>query len=325
MKKILLGIVVLGLLVVVVVVGAGFYLVNKISTPEFKASLVEEAKKAAGTNVEVKSIDISLLSGVTLKGLKVDNPPPFTGPFLTAEEFVLRYKLGPLMSGRVEVEELSLTKPVIAMSQDKKGAFNYEKLGGGAPAAPAKTGTTTTTTTSSGSSVPLDIHLNKLAVNDLDVVMTDANNLTLMKVEKANFDSSFQMAGGKAGGKGEASIKTLNMADMLFLRDMKTTLDASTEAVKLAPLKAKLAGGDAGGDIAVNLKPSMKYVTHLEVKGADIKTLIAEAKSAGGIEGKLQAKATFEGTGGMETMKGKGKAEITSCKITNSKVLGMIS
>src|SRR5687767_14352090 len=137
MKKILLAVVALGFLFVVALLGVGFYLVSRISTPEFKASLVAKAREAAGTDVQVTDLDISLLSGVTMKGVTIANPQPFKGTFLTADAFVLRYRLGPLMGGRVEVEELSLKKPVVTLAMDAKGGMNYERLGGGAPAAPA--------------------------------------------------------------------------------------------------------------------------------------------------------------------------------------------
>ena len=86
-------------------------------------------------------MDISLLSGVTLKGIAIANPAPFPGDFLTADAFVLRYRLRPLLAGRVEVERLALEKPALALAMDARGGFNYEKLGGsaceeGAPPAP---------------------------------------------------------------------------------------------------------------------------------------------------------------------------------------------
>jgi hypothetical protein len=323
MKKLLLAVGVLALLLLVVVlgvVGYGFHLVGQLKTPEFKASLLQKVKDSAGTNVEVQDLDISLLSGVTLKGVRVDNPPPLKGPLLSADAFVLKYRLRPLLSQRFEVEELSLTKPVIALSMDAKGGLNYERLGGGAskPAAgtaPAATGS---------SSLPLTLVLSKLSVSHAEVSMTDAAKATLLKVQDANFDSAFEIVGGAATGKGDARIAAISMADMLFLRDVKTRLEVSPAAVKLAPLSSQLAGGQAGGDMTLDLK-NFRYTTNLDVKDADVKTLISEAKAAGGVEGKLVAKASFAGTGGMETLTGKGHAEIAGCRVTNSKVLTMLS
>jgi hypothetical protein len=132
------------------------------------------------------------------------------------------------------------------------------------------------------------------------------------------------VAGGVATGKGDARIAALSLADMLFLRDVQTKLQVSPAAVKLAPLSSKLAGGSAGGDMNLDLK-SFRYTTTLDVKNADVKTLITEAKAAGGVEGKLMAQASFEGSGGMETLKGKGHAQVDNCRVTQSKVMTMLS
>jgi uncharacterized protein involved in outer membrane biogenesis len=255
--------------------------------------------------------------------MRVANPRPYTGNFMTADAFVLRYKLGPLLSGRLEVEELSLKKPMIAMAMDAKGGFNYEKLGPAA-AASGQAAPAAEAAPAAPAALPLTLVLSKLAVEDLSVSMTDHTNLSLMNIDDADFTSSFEVVGASARGKGDAKIATVSMADMLYLRDISTTLDASSDAIKLAPLKARIAGGETGGDLTVDLK-DFKYTMNLDLKGASVKKLIEEAKSAGGVDGTLAAKASFEGTGGMETMKGKGRAEITGCKMENVKVLQMLS
>lgn len=322
MKKVLLAFAALAALVLVVllgVVGYGVYRIRLLNTPEFKASLLQQASQALGTNVEVQSMEISLLSGVTLKGVRVDNPPPFKGPLLNAEAFVLRYRLRPLLSGRLEVQRLSLERPVVALAMDSKGGLNYQHLG--APGAQSAT----PPPASSSKALPFTLVLSKLSVDHAELGVVDAARAPLLKVQDANFDSSFRVEGGAARGQGNARIATIDMAEMLFLRDVSTKLDVSPDAIKLAPLGAKLAGGTASGDLTLNLKNGFRYTTSLDLKNVDVKTLISEAKAAGGIEGKLAAKASFEGTGGLETMKGKGRAEITSCHVSNSKVLSTLS
>jgi len=74
-----------------------------------------------GADVRVEGMDISLLSGVTLRGIAIANPRPWTGDFLAAEAFVLRYRLRPLLAGRVEVERLALEKPSLALAMNARG------------------------------------------------------------------------------------------------------------------------------------------------------------------------------------------------------------
>ena len=83
-------------------------------------------------------MEISLLSGVTLEGITVANPAPFRGDLLTADAFVLRYRLLPLLAGRVQVDRLALEKPALTLAMDAQGGFNYERLGGAAKGRPRR-------------------------------------------------------------------------------------------------------------------------------------------------------------------------------------------
>lgn len=316
MKKILLavaGVVVLA--VVGLLVWAGRF-IGSLNTPAFQKQVLDQVSTAVGSRVEVKKMEIKLLSGVTLEGVTLANPPPFTGPLATADAVVLRYNLGSLLGGRVEVERLSLRKPVLSLVMDQKGSFNYEKLGGGA-AKPAPSGGT-------ASAAPIQLVISKLAVEDAAVSMVDDHKASFLKVEDADLDSAFTVTAGVAEGKGKASIATLAMADMLFVRSVSSPLELSKEAVRLAPIRGKLAGGDVTGDLKLDLKAA-KYAMNLDVKGAQVETLLKESGSARAVTGTLQAKASFEGTGGLPTMKGKGALEVANCKVSQAPVLALLS
>lgn len=320
MKKILL----IGGAAVVLLLLAGFgyaaWLVRSLNTPEFKKTLLERAKATVGTEVRVKEMEISVFSGVTLKGVAISNPAPFPGNLLDADAFVLRYRLRPLLSGQLEVERLSLEKPVLTLLMDSRGRFNYEKLGGGAaPAAKAPAGG------AAAAAPPLELVLKRLAVENAEILMQDATKTPLMKVQDADLESSFKVAAAGAQGTGRATITTLSLADMLFVRGLSAPIDMSKQSVALAPIRAKVAGGEVGGDLKVNLKDGFRYTANLEVKGAQVQKLLEEAKSARAVSGTLVATASVEGAGGLPTMKGKGRAEITDCRVSNAPVFGALA
>lgn len=320
MKKLLLAVAAVVLVVVLGVVAYGVHLAGTLDTPEFQKTVLEQAKAAVGADVRVADMKISLLSGVTLRGIAVANPAPFPGDLLTADAFVLRYKLLPLLAGRVEVERLSLEKPALGLLMDAKGVFNYEKLGAktspGSAAAPAS---------ATAPSVPLKIVLSRLSVDDASVTMTDHTKARLLSLEDADFTSAFEVESGVARGSGQATVKTVNVADMLFVRGVGAPLTVSKEEVKLAPIRAKAAGGDVSGTVTVRLKGGFRYVADVQVKGASVQTLLQEAKSAAGVTGTLEAKATFEGTGGLPTLKGRGQGRVTDCRIEKAKVMALLS
>lgn len=319
MRKVLLSVLVL----IVVLLAAGLFyagrLVASLKTPEFKKQVLAQASTAVGSKVDVKTMDIDVLSGVTLQGVAVANPAPFPGSLATAEEVVLRYRLRSLLAGRVEVQRLSVRKPVLLLAMDPKGTFNYEKLAGASakttPAAPAGGGM-------AGSMLRLVI--SRLAVENGEVLMVDDRKAPIMKVQDADLESAFTVSGGVAEGKGKAGLGTLALADMLFVRGVSSPLEMSKERVRLSPIRGKLAGGDVTGDLQLDLKKAA-YAMTLDVKGAQVDTLLKESGSSRAVTGSLQAKASFEGTGGLPTLKGKGSAEVSSCKLTKSPVMALLA
>src|SRR5216117_3191574 len=68
MKKILLAGGVVIVLVLLLGFGTAAYLLRSLNTPEFKKTLLERAKATVGADVQVKEMDIAILSGLTLKG-----------------------------------------------------------------------------------------------------------------------------------------------------------------------------------------------------------------------------------------------------------------
>jgi AsmA-like C-terminal region len=314
MKRALLAAAILLVLVVLGVAAYGIHLAGRLNTPEFQKDLLEQAKATVGTEVRVKEMDISLLSGVTLKGIAVANPAPFSGDLLTADAFVLRYRLRPLLSGRLEVERVSLAKPALSLLMDARGVFNYERLGRG-PRKPAPAGV----------AVPLHVVLKQLEVDDGSVTLTDNTSARLLTARDVGFRSSFDVEGGAARGSGRASVATMSLGDLLFLRSVRSPVSLSKDAVTLAPIRAEVAGGSARGDVTVHTKGGFRYVARLDVKDVKVETLLAEAKSAGGLAGSLAAKATFEGSGGLPTMRGHGEGTVSGCRVRDSRTLALLA
>ena len=321
MKKLVLAGGALVMLAGAAAAGLGLYLASKLNSPELERSILDQARATLGTELEVREMEISLFSGVSLEGISVANPAPFGGDLLSADAFVLRYRLLPLLAGRVEVERLALEKPALALAMDAKGGFNYEKLGGGAAtSAPAAPGPAAPV-----AGPPLRIVMKSLAVEDGSIQMSDHTKTRLMAVEDIAFRSAFEVAGGGAQGSGEVTIGKANFADVLFVSRVRAPLAMSKERVTLSPIRGELGGGVVSGELKVELQGGFRYATDVELKGANLKTLLQEAGSAAVVSGTLSGKAHFEGKGGLATMRGQGSADVAACRAENSRVLALLA
>jgi hypothetical protein len=324
MKKILLALAAVVVVAVLGVLGYVAHLASQLNSPEFQEKVRAEVSSQMEADVRFEEMDVALLSGVTLRGFAVANPKPFDGDLFSADSFVLRYRLWPLLRGRVEVEQLAIEKPVLSLIMDEDGRYNYEALGGEGGTAPPETPAPAPGGAPAGT--PLEVVLSEVSVRDAVITMVaEETDATLMAVEDADFTSALRIAGGTTQGQAKATIGTVNLADMLFVRDVSAPLEMSTETVELDPIEARVAGGGATGGVTVHLQDGFRYEATLNVDGVDVKTLLQEAKSAAAVSGKLQAETSFEGTGPLSTMKARGSAQVVDCRIEDSKTLALLS
>jgi uncharacterized protein involved in outer membrane biogenesis len=320
MKKVLLGVLALAFLVVMALGLYAARLVRSLGTPEFKATVAAQASGVLGAKVQLESFDVSLLRGIRLGGIRIENPPGWKGDLLAAEGATLSYDPWSLLRGHVQVDELSVRKPVVLLASDSRGVFNYERLAASAPASPkAPPGAA-----AAPSSLPRLV-IARLAVEGARLGVVDDRNVAAFRMEGASLQSALAMEAGVLTGTGKARVDSVVLANALFLKNVLAPLKLTKERMSLAPLEARLAGGTVTGEIRVDFKPDLRYALQMAASGASVATLLKEAGSAGTLTGKLQAKARMEGTGGVLTVKGAGQAEIRDCRWPKAPLFGILS
>jgi uncharacterized protein involved in outer membrane biogenesis len=292
--------------------GAIAWRLRSLDEETVRRALVARLEAALGTKAQVRRAEVSLLSGVRLEGLQIANPPPLAGRLLEAEAFVLRYRPWPLLLGRVEVDRLALVRPALSLRMDRRGLFNYERLApprGGATAVP----------------LPLRVRLRKVSVENGSVSVSDAAGAALARVEGVGFSAAIELDGDLATGTGDARVATLALGDRLFLRDAGAPLRLTREEVVLAPIRAHAAGGDAKGEATVRLGGGFRYAVSLALDGSRVETMLAEAKAAPWLAGRLRGRASFEGAGGLATVRGRGEAEVSGCRLAGSRAAALLA
>ena len=311
-----------GALVLLMVIGFSLYaarLVRSLETPEFKARVTREASALVGTRVQLESLDVSLLRGIRLGGLRARNPPGFGGDLFTVEGAKLSYDLWPLLLGRIQVDELTLRRPVITLVPDARGVFNYQKL-----SAPAPAGLQAPSPAAAPARL-LRISVSRLSVDGARFAIVDERKVEALRLEGGSLDSALAIESGVLTGTGKGSIDAVAFANAVFLRGVRAPVKLTRERMSLAPLQAKLGGGAVTGEVQVEFKPEMRYTLQLAVSGASVATLLREAGSGGTMTGVLNAKARMEGTGGVATLRGAGSAEIRECRWPRAALFGALA
>ncbi len=302
---------------VVIVLYAAASLLRSLDTPEFKARVAREASAVVGARVQLDSLNVSLLRGIRLGGVRVQNPPGWNGNLLSAETARLSYSPWSLLRGRIVVDELTVRKPVVTLQSDARGVFNYQRLSAqtsarAAAPAPASAGL-------------LSLVVSKLSVEGARLAITDQKNAAILRLDEGSLVSALGMDSGVLSGTGEARIESVVLTNALFLRGVRAPIKLTRERLSLAPLQATLAGGAVKGDIAVGFKPDLRYTLKVAVTGASVATLLKEAGSAGTLTGALDSQATIRGAGGLLTLEGEGQAEIKDCRWPKSSLFSLLA
>jgi hypothetical protein len=119
---------------VVLVAAAAVAVPFLVDTPRIQAYIATTATQSLGRPVKFSSVSLRVLPlpAVELHALEVAEDPKFgTTPFLRLDTGRVRLRLMPLLTGRVELGDIVLEKPVITVIQATDGRLNIATLGAG--------------------------------------------------------------------------------------------------------------------------------------------------------------------------------------------------
>src|ERR1700688_2466787 len=98
--------------------------------------ILTKASDAVGRKVDIQDIHASLGWGVIadLRGVTIADDPSFSqAPFVQAADVYARVALMPLLSRRVEVEQILLKQPVVHIIRNQRGDLNVSTIGKTSP------------------------------------------------------------------------------------------------------------------------------------------------------------------------------------------------
>jgi uncharacterized protein involved in outer membrane biogenesis len=321
MKKLLLAVAVLGLVVLLVVGFVAARFLRSLDTPEFQKTLVDRTSEALGAKLSVQKLELSVLEGLRLEGVTIANPPPFRGELLSADAFVLRYRLRPLLRGRMEIQQLSLHQPHLRLVSDAAGNSNVATL----VAHATKRAQPSRPRSGAARALPFTLVLSRLAVEDARITATDHTGATLFEAEDADFTSGFEVDAAGARGTGDATVKTVRLKNGTLVSDISGKLTTAGREARLSPLRGEIAGGTLNGDVRLRFGDAPGYSARIDVEGAQLERFLEQAKSPRSFSGKLGLKASFEGSAGLPQLVGRGQGQVTDCKVEREALLAALA
>jgi AsmA protein len=242
-----------------------------IDANQFRPMLESQLSLALGRPVKVGDLKLSILSGgVAAADLSIADDPAFSqAPFVSAKSMKIGVDLWPYISARkLNVTDLTIEGPQIALLQNPAGVWNFSKLGANVSSTPSPQ--------SAPSGGKLDLSVNLVKVSGGRLSMGQANGkskpmaLENVDIELRNFSPTtimpFSLTARVVGG-GEVKIKgkagPINQADTVL-----TPVEVSLNVAQLDLAGSGLTGPASGIAGLVSLDGSAgSNSKSLEVKG----------------------------------------------------------
>jgi AsmA protein len=207
--------------VLVLLVIALIVLATVLITPErVKETLIPLAEENIQRKIELGDIEVSLLSGIEIHGLKLYEKNG-RDLFVSTDMVRLKYQLLPLLAMKVVVDEVRLEKPNIRVVRFKDGRFNYSDLIDGANTDSTVKETQppqTTEPANSESSTPLSLLVSNLLLQDGHLIFLDH-----VLNDKAPY--RYEVSGLQVAAKGVSLTGKIPLSVQCQLNESPLTLD----------------------------------------------------------------------------------------------------
>jgi AsmA protein len=225
--------------IVVLAVAALFALPYLVDLPRVQALIAANASQALGRPVKFASMKLTALPlpAVELHGLEIAEDPHFgKEPFVRLDTGVVRLKLWPLLRGRVELGDITLKKPVIAVVQAADGRLNVSTLGASGEPAPPRAGRGTGS--GAGTAGAGALAASKLTLTDgiVDYVAHGKGD-TVTRYRLENVDVTVTGGATQLGMKGSFAVKP---GDLTVKLDDGTLTVGGARTLTDAPLRGKV-------------------------------------------------------------------------------------
>ncbi len=269
MRKFFIGILILvGLLVV----GANIAVKLYFTKERIEKLVIPPAEKALGRKVGFSDVSVSIFSGVDIKGFFIKEEDEETD-FVRVKDFVLKYRLLPLLQKRFVVKKVEIVEPYIRIVREKGGSFNYESMDLLKSTEPKKE-----KSSPKEKSLPVSLLVESVVVRGAKVSFEDKKGELpeVMATSNAALRLDFQKGNFSLLGKTETIAKMQRDKTVATLK-----IDTSMKGVDIS---YKLEGKLGKSDVALfgtvqNYLNKPKVVLNLYSKLLDVKEAVQEARA----------------------------------------------
>ncbi len=243
------GVVVIGV-IVLLLIGLNIFVKSYLSSERLKAMILPQAEALTGRKVHLEEVSVSLFKGVVARGLSVKEMDG-QKDFLKLKEFVLSYRLLPLLQKQFIINKIEIISPSVTVLKDRHGTYNFSSILEKASQKPSEP------SEPKSQGLPVAIVTDRLFVKDLQIKFIDEEKA--LPDVSARLDMIFTGSIGRDGTpklkSGEISVKEIKtvLQGAEILSTGKINLDEQTIRANL-----KTVFGKESLDLTATVKDYLK-------------------------------------------------------------------
>jgi uncharacterized protein involved in outer membrane biogenesis len=264
-----------------------------VRVDRYRPEVISYLQEKTGKQVEIGRLALKFFPvSIHIDGFGVKNPPLFpSGYIVKVARIDAVLSVGALLHRQVVIKSLVLEDPVLNMTSDPDGPWNFEN-----PQAKV-----------SNSTLPLGV-ISKMQINRGQLIASnllpsdaagpvffEAHDIS-GELQEVNLVGIINPASSTMDGRGSLQAALLRFGS-IEVRDLNSLMRLEARHVFFTEVKAEVYGGRAAGDLSFDLSgKNISFKTNVRLSGVNMAKLLAAFPSGGGkMTGKMEGDVKLAG------------------------------
>jgi uncharacterized protein involved in outer membrane biogenesis len=285
--RIVVGIVAL-LLLALILVGPAL-----INVDRYRPQVISYLQGKTGKQVEIGRLALTFFPvSIHIDNFGVKNPPIFPpGYIIQVARVQAELSVGALLHGQVSIKSLVLEDPVIHLTSDPDGPWNFQNPLSNVSQDTFPLGPISSVQIKNGQLIASNLLPSDAAgpiVFEADEISSDLEQLDLVGIINPSSSSD--------DGQGRVKTSLLRFG-AVEVKDLDSKIRLQARHVFFTDVKAEVYGGSAAGDLTFDLSgKNVNFKTNARLTGINVAQLLADFPNGGGkMTGKMEGDMELEG------------------------------
>ena len=264
-----------------------------INVDRYRPQVISYLQQETGKQVEIGRLSLTFFPmAIHIDHFAVRNPPIFpAGYVVQVARIDAELSVAALLHRQIVIKSIALEQPVLNMTSDPDGPWNFENPNSQASANTFRLGVITRVQINRGQLIASNL----LPSDAAGPVFFEAHEISC-DLEQVNLMGIINPASSSTDGRGSLKASILRFGSV-EARDLESKLLLESRRVSFSDLKAQVYGGKAAGELSFDLSgKNTSFKTHARFTGVNVAQLLAAFQNGGGqMTGKMEGDVKLAG------------------------------